>query len=226
MTVRVYRELFVVSILLRLWRKTVLNIVFRRCVPYEEEMLLKVHWRGFTLLPYYGWEHVIIIIWLSWFTLSEVTNFIIIQNRWCFFLILLDDQTTGSQRNQRKGDGITSIYLGNRRWWIRDICVTLPINQVLIKERFLSLSSRILDTLALYHHRTPLWLLWDHYLLWLCNWICRLLMTRLRWRPFDHLVRREIEENRWLQLLLLYHYSLLLIHDALRITSILLIIYL
>lgn len=190
MTVRVYRELFVVSIFLRLWRETVFNVIFWGSV-HEEEMLLKVHWGGFTLLPYYGWEHIIIIVWFFYFTLSEVTHLVIIQNRWCFLFILLDYQTTCPRKlNQRKSDGITSIYFCNRRWTIRVICVTLAINQVLIKERFLSLSSRILDTLALYHHRTPLWLLlWDH-LFWLCNWICRLLMTRLRWRPFDHLVRR------------------------------------
>ena len=65
MAVRVYRELLVVRVLLRLWGKAVIdNSVFRGSLD-EEEVFLEVHWRGFTLLPNYCWQQVVIYL-LFW----------------------------------------------------------------------------------------------------------------------------------------------------------------
>lgn len=62
MAVRVYRELMMISVLLRLWGKAVIdNSVFRWSV-HEEEVFLEVHWRGFTLLPNYCWQQVVIYL--------------------------------------------------------------------------------------------------------------------------------------------------------------------
>lgn len=62
MAVRVYRELMMISVLLRLWGKAVIdNSVFRGSV-HEEEVFLEVHRRGFTLLPNYCWQQVVIYL--------------------------------------------------------------------------------------------------------------------------------------------------------------------